>query len=79
VRSCGSCATAGFVPDRDQPARKPPSGEAARLRDLLGFPLLKQDGWSEPMGSGTQIEIQVRAPATTHFVMVVQLGAGSTA
>jgi hypothetical protein len=40
---------------------------------VQGFALLKADSWSEPMPPGTQIEIQVRAPATTHFVTLAQL------
>ena len=35
--------------------------------------LLRQDGWTEPVAPGTQVEIQVREPATTHCVTVAQL------
>jgi hypothetical protein len=34
---------------------------------------LRADGWAEKLASGTQIEIQVRPPATTHCVSILQL------
>ena len=40
---------------------------------ILGFSLLKQDGWVDPVAPGTRLEIQVRHPATTHIVSPVQL------
>jgi hypothetical protein len=40
---------------------------------ILGFSLLKQDGWVDPVAPGTQLEIQVRHPATTHNVSLAQL------
>jgi hypothetical protein len=40
---------------------------------ILGFSLLKQDGWVDPVAPGTQLEIQVRHPATTHSVSLAQL------
>jgi hypothetical protein len=40
---------------------------------ILGVSLLRQDGWADQIAPGTQIEIQVRQPATTHCVTVVQL------
>jgi hypothetical protein len=39
----------------------------------LGLHLLKQDGWSEPVAPGMQLEIQVRQPAAVHTVTVMQL------
>ena len=35
---------------------------------IVGFSLLKQDGWVDPVAPGTRLEIQVRHPATTHSV-----------
>lgn len=40
---------------------------------ILGVALLRQEGWAEQIAPGTQLEIQVRAPATTHNVTVAQL------
>ena len=35
--------------------------------------MLKQDGWVDQIAPGTMLEVQVRAPATTHCVTVAQL------
>jgi hypothetical protein len=40
---------------------------------ILGVSLLRQDGWVEVIAPGTEIEIQVGAPATKHCVTVAQL------
>src|SRR5436190_957008 len=40
---------------------------------IVGFGLLKKDGWVDPIASGSRLEIQVRHPATTHCVSVAQL------
>lgn len=40
---------------------------------IIGFSLLKQDGWVDPLAPGTRLEIQVKHPATTHSVSVSQL------
>jgi hypothetical protein len=40
---------------------------------ILGVSLLRQDGWADPIGQGTSLEIQVREPTTTHTVTVAQL------
>jgi hypothetical protein len=40
---------------------------------ILGVSLLRQEGWAEQIAQGTQLEIQVRQPATTHCVTVAQL------
>ncbi len=40
---------------------------------IVGFNLLKQDGWVDPIAPGTRLEIQVRHPATTHCVSLAQL------
>ena len=40
---------------------------------ILAVSLLREDGWAEQIAPGTQLEIQVRAPATTHCVTVAQL------
>ena len=40
---------------------------------IVGFSLLKQDGWVDPVARGTRFEIQVRHPATTHSISLAQL------
>jgi hypothetical protein len=40
---------------------------------IVGFSLLKKQGWVEPIAPGTQLEIQVRHPATIHRVSLSQL------
>jgi hypothetical protein len=40
---------------------------------ILGVAALRADGWADAIASGTQIEIEVREPATTHCVTVAQL------
>ena len=40
---------------------------------IVGFSLLKNEGWLEPIAPGTRLEIQVRHPATTHSVTLEQL------
>jgi hypothetical protein len=40
---------------------------------IVGFNLLKRDGWVDPIAPGTRLEIQVRQPATTHSVSLAQL------
>jgi hypothetical protein len=40
---------------------------------IVGFSLLNQDGWGDPLAPGTRLEIQVRHPATTHSVSLPQL------
>jgi hypothetical protein len=40
---------------------------------IVGFSLLKKEGWVEPIAPATQLEIQVRHPATTHSVSLAQL------
>jgi hypothetical protein len=40
---------------------------------IVGFSLLKQDGWVDPVVPGTRLEIQVRHPATSHSVSLAQL------
>jgi hypothetical protein len=40
---------------------------------IVGFSLLKQDGWVDPVAPGIRLEIQVRHPATTHSVSLAQL------
>ena len=42
----------------------------------LGLARLKADGWVEALGPGTRLEIQVRAPATSHVITVDRLNAG---
>jgi hypothetical protein len=40
---------------------------------ILGVSLLRRDGWVEPIAPGTEVQIEVREPATTHRVTVAQL------
>lgn len=49
------------------------SAESLYEAAVLGLNLLKQDGWVDPVAPGTQLEIQVKHPATTHCVSVAQL------
>jgi hypothetical protein len=42
---------------------------------IVGFSLLKQDGWVDPVAPGHRLEIQVRHPATTHTVSLAQASA----
>ena len=39
----------------------------------LGLSLLLKEGWSEPIAPGTQLEVQVREPATIHTVSLMQI------
>ena len=49
------------------------SAESLYEAAIIGFSLLKQDGWVDPLAPGTRLEIQVKNPATTHSVSVSQL------
>jgi hypothetical protein len=49
------------------------TGESLYEAAIVGLNLLRQDGWADQITPGTQLEIQVRQPATTHCVTVVQL------
>lgn len=40
---------------------------------IVGVSLLRQDGWPDAIAPGTEIQIQVRSPATTHSVTLAQL------
>ena len=40
---------------------------------IMGLDLLKRDGWVDPIAAGTQLEIDVRHPATRHRVSLAQL------
>jgi hypothetical protein len=39
----------------------------------LGLSLLRHDGWVSQLAPGTQLQVEVRSPATTHCVTVAQL------
>jgi hypothetical protein len=39
----------------------------------LGVAALKRSGWTEAIAPGTQLEIQVREPATSHRLTVQQI------
>ena len=34
--------------------------------------LLKQNGWTQPVSSGTRLEVEVQPPAVAHIVTVIQ-------
>jgi hypothetical protein len=40
---------------------------------IRGVHLLKKDGWVDKLGPGTELDVRVREPATTHRVTVQQL------
>src|SRR3954471_9022984 len=40
---------------------------------IVGFGLLKQDGWVDPVAPGARLEIRVRQPATIHSVSLAHL------
>lgn len=40
---------------------------------VVGLSLLKKDGWVDNVGPGTELEVKVREPATSHVVTVQQL------
>jgi hypothetical protein len=40
---------------------------------VLGLNLLRKERWAEPIAPGTQLQVEVREPATTHTVTVAQL------
>jgi hypothetical protein len=40
---------------------------------ILGLNLLRQAGWADPITPGTQLDVEVRHPATVHCVTVTQL------
>ena len=39
----------------------------------LGVSALKSDGWADVIASGTELEIQVREPATCHRITIQQI------
>src|SRR4051812_11427345 len=49
------------------------SAESLYEAAIVGFSLLKKDGWVDPIAPGTRLEIQVKHPATTHSVSLSQL------
>ncbi len=40
---------------------------------IRGLALLRRDGWVDNVGSATELEVEVREPATRHTVSVQQL------
>jgi hypothetical protein len=40
---------------------------------IRGVHLLKKDGWVDNLGPGTELDVEVREPATSHRVTVQQL------
>jgi hypothetical protein len=39
----------------------------------LGVPALKNSGWADAIAPGTELEVQVREPATSHRLTVQQI------
>jgi hypothetical protein len=39
----------------------------------LALAALKKDGWTDPIGPATRLEVEVRAPAVKHAVSVIQI------
>jgi len=39
----------------------------------LGLRVLKDDGWTEPIGGSTRIQVEVREPVTRHVVTLMQI------
>jgi hypothetical protein len=39
----------------------------------LGVSALKNSGWTDPIAPGTELEVQVREPATSHRLTVQQI------
>jgi len=35
--------------------------------------IFKKDGWTDPVGSAARLEVEVREPAVTHTVSVLQI------
>ena len=40
---------------------------------VLGLNVMKKHGWVEPIGPGTELQVQVKEPPVTHSVSVQQL------
>jgi hypothetical protein len=40
---------------------------------VLGIQILKKSDWTDPIGGGTRIEIEVREPVTRHTLTMMQL------
>jgi hypothetical protein len=45
----------------------------------LAFSALKNSGWADAIAPGTELEVQVREPATRHRLTVHQIVAGAMA
>lgn len=39
----------------------------------VGLKILRGDGWSEPIGASTKVDVEVREPVTKHHVTLMQL------
>ena len=49
------------------------SAETLYEAAIVGFSILRRDGWVDPIAPGTQLDIEVRQPATKHTVSLSQL------
>jgi hypothetical protein len=39
----------------------------------LSLAMFRKDGWTEPVGQGTELEVLVSQPATKHVVTIAQV------
>lgn len=49
------------------------SAESLFEAAILGLAALKKDGWTDPIGPATGLEIEVRPPSVRHTVTVIQI------
>jgi hypothetical protein len=49
------------------------SAESLYEAAAAGLNLLRQEGWSEVVGPGTQVEVEVQAPAARHSLTLAQI------
>jgi hypothetical protein len=40
---------------------------------ILGLQILQHDGWAEPIGPATKLEVEIREPVTRHTVTMLQV------
>ena len=49
------------------------AAESIYKAEALGVSALKSDGWADAIATGTELEVQVREPATCHRLTVEQI------
>ena len=69
VRAC----TVGFLGPTGIRHSVDVTAESLYEAAAIGLSRLRQDGWVDRIAPGTQLEVQVREPPTTHCVSVVQI------